>query len=81
MRGRGFQVKVSKSTDLYLQGTEVCPSTGLARNLFKWENHVFSYCFTMVPEHLGDPASVFNSSFAKVTIRIVHPANTDRRTK
>ena len=44
----GFQVKISKSKDLYPLGMEVHPSTRLARNFYKWENHVFSYCFIMV---------------------------------
>ena len=48
MGGRGFQVKISKSKDTNPLGTEVHPSTGLARNFCKWENHVFSYCFTTV---------------------------------
>ena len=40
--------KSSKSEELYPLGTEVCPSTGLARNFYNWENQVFSYCFTLV---------------------------------
>ena len=48
MAGRGFQVKVSKSKDLYPLGTEVHPSTGFARNFYKWESQVFSYCFIVI---------------------------------
>ena len=48
MHERGFQVKVSKSKGLYPLGTEVHPSTRIARNVYKLESHVFSYCFTMV---------------------------------
>ena len=48
MRGREFQAKVSRSKDLYPLGTEMHPSTRLARNLYKWGNHVFSCCFTVV---------------------------------